>query len=141
MSISATSRDIVNRVKALPELSNRVGFTVGAQDMDPMNDKLTLPFVWIIYTGDNLVSTNEINPGCEFIKLNYIVKVAIDYDRDENELIDTRLPLLHTIADALVGETPAILPGSAWLYEGQSVESIDSDRQVWVQNYSIKFGL
>lgn len=141
MSISLASRDILTRVKALPELENRVGFTVGAQDMDPMNDKLALPFCWIVYTGDNVVANNEVKPSCQLLKLNYIVKVAIDYDRNETELIDVRLPLLHTISSAVGGESPTGLPGSYWMYEGQSVESIDSDRMVWVQNYSIKFGL
>lgn len=142
MSIAITSRDILDRIKAIPELENRVGFTVGGQDMDPMNDKLKTPFVWIVFVTDDVTLQNPVRPSCgDTLKLNYMVKVALDYGRDENKLIDTDLPILHLITSAIHGETPPGLPVSFWQYHNQTLESLDSDRMVWVQNYSIKLGL
>jgi len=137
MSIGIIAQDLVDRVKAITEFSGRVGLAVGGQEHDPINRELTRPAAWVIYVGDDLEDA-AMNPCVEFIKVNFIVKVLVDYD-DEATLVSTHFPLLHNVVREVRGNEP--VPGSPWLYEGQVLEALDSDRMVWAQNYSVKIGI
>ena len=138
MSIEVIAADIVARLRAITELKT-VGFTVGSQEMDPYNRDIPHPSAWVIYTGDDLVDEGgDLNHCSIFIKYNFVVKVIDDWDTDENALLTQRLPLLHTIATAINGNTA--MTGSNWLYEGQGLEELDG-RMVWAQSYSIKVSL
>jgi len=136
--IDVVTQDLVDTVKAVASFSNRVGLAVGGQEIDPINRDLTRPAAWVIYIGDDFVSGNTMNPCNTLIKLNFIVKILIDYDSEAN-LISTHLPLLHEVAQAVQGGEPA--PGSKWLYEGQGLEALEPDRMVWNQQYSIQLGI
>ena len=140
MSIQLATQDLVDRVKAVSSLGGRVGLAVGGQEIDPINRDLALPGAWVVYVGDTLVDASEMNPHFEFIKADFVVKVLVDYDNEAN-LISTHLPLLHEVVQSIRGNNPTLLPGSKWLYEGMGLESLEPSRMVWVQNYSIKFGI
>ena len=141
MSISLASADLVSRIKAIPEFGNQVGFTVGGQDIDPFNEKLEPPFAWIIYVGDDIASENPQRQNCTVLRLNYIVKVAIDYSQNQVKLIDTDLPILHTIPFNVSGKAPSGLPASYWRYGGQTLDALEPDRLVWAQRYSINISI
>lgn len=138
MSIQVISEDIVARLRAIPELQT-VGFTVGSQDHDPYNREIPHPSAWVLYVGDDLVDEgSDLNHCNIFIKHNFVVKILDDWDTNETALLTTRLPLTHTVAKAINGQTA--ITGSNWLYEGQGLEELDG-RMVWAQSYSIKIGL
>lgn len=138
MSISVITQDIVDRVKAIPEFGGRVGLAVGGQEIDPINVELHRPAVWVIYVGDDIISDNEINSCFEIIKLNFVVKILVDYDNETN-LIGTHLPLLHKVVGAVKGNEP--IYGSNWIYDGQGLEALEPSRMVWAQSYSINIGI
>jgi len=135
--IDTISRDLLTRVKTVSAFTNRVGFTVGNQEGDPYNLELPKPFSWIVYLGDDLVNAPN-KPCSEQIKLNYIVKIAVEYGRNESDLLDTTFPILHETVQAIRGGEPVL--GSYWLYEGQVIEEF-TDRLVFAQSYSITIGI
>lgn len=137
-SISTIAGDIVTRIKTISSFGGRVGLAVGGQDVDTTNVDLPRPAVWVVYVGDEVMSANEISPCREVIKLNFVVKVLVDYD-NEAKLISTHLPLLHTVVSTVKGNSP--IAGSKWVYEGQSLEELTPERMVWVQNYSTRIGI
>lgn len=137
-NIDTISQDLVTRVKTVSSFSNRVGFTVGGQDMDPLNRDLDIPAAWCVYTGDEIVSVSPMNPCSSLIKLNFVVKVLVPYPSSETTLLTTYLPLLHEVVSAIQGGSP--VSGSKWLYEGQGLTEM-SERLVWDQSYSVQMGI
>ena len=137
-NITTIAQHLVDTVGAVSAFGGRVGLAVGGQEIDPINRELTRPAAWVIYIGDDFVSGSQINPCSTVVKLNFIVKILVDYDNESN-LISTHLPLLHDVVQAVQGEEP--VTGMKWLYEGQGLEALDSDRMVWNQQFSITMGL
>lgn len=135
IQIDTFSNDILARVKSVTAYNNRVGFTVGNQKGDPVNENAQKPFAWIIFVGDELVEAAEPAPCTEEIKLNYIIQIVVEYGRDENNLIGVSLPLLHETAQAIRGGEP--VQSSWWLYEGQDIIEHKNERIVFAQRYSI----
>lgn len=140
MSLAAAAEDLVTLVKDLPNFNHRVGLAVGGQEVDPINRDVQLPAAWVIYVGDSVDSVAEMNPCVQIIRARFVVKILIPYDNETN-LINDHFPLLHKVVSAVRGSEPLEMPGSAWLYEGQQLESLEPSRQVWSQDYSIKFGV
>jgi len=138
MSIALISQDIVDRLKTVSEFNNRVGLAVGGKDIDPFNRDLQRPAAWAVYVGDDNESETTMNPCSSLIRLNFIVKILVDYGT-EAALISTHLPLLHTTVSAIQGGEP--IKGSKWVYEGQGLEAIEPERTIWAQQYSILTGL
>lgn len=138
MSIDTITQHLVDTVKAVPSFGGRVGLAVGGQEIDPINRELQRPAAWVIYVGDDFVEGNEMNPCQTLIRMNFIVKVLVDYD-NEASLISTHLPLLHEVVQAVQGGSP--VPGMKWLYESQGLEALEPERMVWNQQYSIRTGI
>lgn len=134
MNIEEIADHIITTLKTVSALDNRVGLVVGGKDLDPINKNLTRPACWVVYTGDDNETPSDFSPGCDMMKINFEVRVLIDYD-NENNLKATHLPLLHTIASALRGTSPIL--GTKWVYEGQYLLELTGERMVWNQNYSV----
>ena len=133
MDIGLITQDLVDRVKSVASFTGRVGLALGGQEHDPMNRELTQPFAWVVFIGDDVVDTT-FNACLETIKLNFVVKVVIDYDTEQS-LVTTHFPLLYEVVTTVKGNEPANV-GKNWLYEGQTMEALDADRMVWAQRYS-----
>lgn len=138
MSIELIAQDLVDRLKTVPSFGNRVGLAIGGKDIDPFNRDLPRPAAWAVYVGDDNESEATMNPCSSLIRLNFIVKVLVDYGT-EADLITTQLPLLHTTVQAIQGGEP--VPGMKWVYEGQGLESLEPERSIWNQQYSILMGI
>lgn len=134
MNISVITQDLVDRIKTVPEFGGRVGLTVGGKEIDPFNRDLPRPACWALYVGDDNDVDTPMNPCASLLSLNFVVKILVDYDNEEN-LITTHLPLLHSVVAAIQGGEP--VKGMKWIYQGQGLESLDPDRMVWSQNYTI----
>lgn len=138
IGIRAVTEHLVTQIKAIAAFSNRVGLTVGGKDIDPINRELPHPSAWIVYIGDEVVSSTPMNPCSTLIKLNFVVKVVVDYGTEAN-LTTTQFPLLHNVVSSVQGKEP--VSGSKWLYDGQVLESLEPNRMVWAQSYSAMIGI
>lgn len=140
MSIQHFSQDIVAKVNSVAEFDGRVGLAVGGKQHDPTNQQITMPAAWVIYTGDDLIAGSQMNPQVQNYTCNFVVKILVNY-ADETSLSTVELPLLHKVAKVVQGSEPTNYPGFVWSYDGQGLESLDPDRMVWQQQYSIKLPL
>lgn len=138
MNIETISQDLVTRLKTVSAYNNRVGLTVGGKEIDPFNRDLPRPAAWALYVGDDNNVSSPMNPCASLVQMNFVVKILVDYDNESN-LTSIHLPLLHATAAAIHGGEP--VKGMKWVYEGQGLESLDPDRMVWAQNYTILTGL
>lgn len=127
--------DIIERIKSVTDLNDKVGNVVGLTDIDAMNRHEQPPFVWVWYIGDDPdQQTGYANRCVTKVTSRFIVQVVIDRG-NEQEQINTHLPLLHEIVAAVAGGEPQ--KGVYWLYGGQNLVSIDH-RCVWQQQYSVE---
>jgi hypothetical protein len=133
-AITLCSTDIIQRIKTVPQLGGRVGFTIGGTESDPFNRNLTLPYAWVLYTGDVPQTEPRYSTSCvSQITLQYVVLIATNKGTDY-DYINTHLPLLHDVVAAVAGGEP--VAGSRWLYLGQSLTNIEG-RMVWQQQFTI----
>ena len=137
MEIETVTQDLIARVKAIPAFGNRVGLSVGGQEIDPINRDMPRPAAWVVYVGDDLAQGSAMNPCQTLIRLNFVVKILVDYS-DETTLATTTFPLLHEVVQAVQGGSP--VEGAKWLYESQGLTEL-TERMVWDQSYSILLGI
>lgn len=113
----------------------RVGLAVGAKALDPTMQKVATPAAWIIFTGDQNLSDVEQGECFTSVKMEFIVKVFLDYDT-EQDLLANQYPVLNELITTINGRQG---PNGAkrWKYEGQSLDELTGNRVVFDQRYSI----
>lgn len=136
--IAEIAQDLVTKIKTSNKFGatvKRVGLAAGAKGMDPMMEKAARPAVWVIFVGDeNLEAGDQGDCGAN-IKLNFIVKVIVDYST-ESDLIDNQYPLFEEVINSVHGQSGPI-GAKRWKYEGQSLDELTGSRMVFDQRYSI----
>jgi len=91
--IDVIAQDLVDKVKTIGALSNRVGLAVGGTDIDPINRDLPRPAAWVIFTGIPIVDSSTISTKNVSVQYTFVIKILIDYGT-ESALIATHFPLL-----------------------------------------------
>lgn len=139
-SISALMSDITDKIKIVPSLGGRVGFTAGGKPGDPTMRKAKVPFAWPVYAGD-VPRTNQQNINSTPVTHEVIVKVCLAYTT-EAEMNSVSYPVLQDIINEVTASTIPSIAGycARWTYLGQSLEEID-ERLVYVQRYSVQGNL
>lgn len=113
----------------------RVGLAVGAKAVDPTMQKVPTPAAWIVFTGDTNLSTEEQGECFTSTKMEFIVKVFLEYDT-ELDLITNQYPVLNEVITTVNGRQGP--NGSKrWKYEGQTLDELTGNRVVFDQRYSI----
>lgn len=134
--IGELAQDLVDRLKAIPELDSRVGLAVGGRDKDPLMTKVPLPAVWVVYRGDETLDDTTRGRCVVTVRTSFVVKVLVEY-KNETDLIDVQFPFVESIIKALNGKTPTgLLTTTGWKYEGQTIDEIETNRLVYDQIYS-----
>lgn len=136
--IGSIASDLVTQIKTVSALGNRVGLVVGGTEIDPINRNITLPAVWVIFVGDEAVSDTQFNKS-QSIKLNFVVKVLMDYS-NESDLVDTQFTLLEDVIKAVRGGIPSV-GAKNWRYNGQTLDEMTPERLVWDQSYSTQINI
>ena len=133
--IAEYAQDLVTKLKTIPAFGTtvkRVGVAVGAREIDPTLEKVERPAAWVIFVGDEPISSG--NPCASSLKLNFVVKVLLDYGT-ESELIAAQFPLLEELISTVSGKEGPLM--AKWKYEGQMIDELTKDRMVFDQRYSI----
>lgn len=138
--IDLIAQDIVDTIKTVPELGNRVGLAVGGRDIDPINLDLPHPAAWIVFTGVPVVDSSPSAPRNVAVIYNFEVKILTDYGV-EAQMISTDLPLLEKIIETVKGSEVSGLPYHKWEFGGMVLEELNPDRLVWNISFSISTGL
>lgn len=139
--IAETAQDLIARVKGITSEKfgvnvQRVGLAAGGTAVDPTMEKVEYPVAWVIYVSDQTLDPSDQGScGGALVKLNFVVKIIVNYD-NEKDLIDNQYPLLVEVIQAVNGQQGP--QGSKrWKYEGQGIDELTSNRIVFDQRYSI----
>lgn len=138
--IAESAQDLVAKVKSIASnkfgtTTKRVGLAIGGKSIDPLIEKSPRPLAWIIFTSDENLDTDDQGVCGSYIKLNFVVKLLIDYT-NETDLLTNQLPLLEEVINAVGGQQGPI-GSKRWKYEGQSMDELTATRLVFDQRYSI----
>lgn len=132
--ISTITQDLLNKLKSVPTLGDRVGCTLGGTEADPTLANMPAPFAWVIVQSSQNVDTDR--PKYQRITVNYVVFLGLDYGKGESDFVDTQLTLIEDIARA-VGGTEVSVPGPGrWSYEGCNWIHGDPTRAMYALNFS-----
>lgn len=138
--ISLLASDLLTAAKSVQSnkfgtVVKRVGLAAGAKGMDPTMSKVQTPAAWVVFIGDQNQSISNEGECPTFTKLNFIVKVFMDYTT-EADLITTQYPLLVEVITTINGRQGPV--GSRkWKYEGQTLDEMTGNRVIFDQRYSI----
>lgn len=134
--IKEAALNLINLIKLQPQYGNRVGYAIGARASDPMNNKLPLPFAWVLFMGDGVEKLEPYKQPCVILpRLRFVVRIGMRWANGSisgNDILNDTVLLEDTIT-SIQGQAYG---NSQWRYEGQTLTELD-DRQIWDQSYSI----
>lgn len=142
--ISLLATDLLTAAKSISSNKfgttvKRVGLAAGAKGTDPTMSKVTTPAAWIVFIGDQNLSSQLEGECPTFAKLEFIIKVFMDY-KSEADMIANQYPLLTELITTLNGRQGP-LGSRKWKYEGQTLDELTGNRIVFDQRYSITAAL
>ena len=135
-------RDLLARIRTIPELENSCGMTVGGRADDPGMTNVPLPAAWIMHARDDVIedpkgaddSGSALVPVVESVQYSTSVLIYVPYTT-EAELLDLWFPLLNSVKRAIHAK-PAP-NGSRWRYMGQKLAIVHPKRLAYEQHYSL----
>lgn len=132
--LSTITQDLLNKLKSVPALGERVGCTLGGTEADPILATMPAPYAWVFVQSSQSEDTDR--PRYMRIRVNYVVFLGLDYGQGESDFVDNQLTLIEDVARA-VGGTEVSVPGPGrWAYEGANWVHGDPTRQVYALNFS-----
>ena len=138
--IAEIAQDLITKVKATTGSPfgtpvQRVGLAAGGKGIDPMMERVARPAAWVIYLGDEQLEQGLEGSCGASIRLNFVVKVIMDYDT-ESDLLTNQYPILEAVINGIHGRD-GITGTKRWKYEGQSLDELTGNRMIFDQRYSI----
>ena len=137
--IGELAADLVAKIKQIPSFgvspNQRVGLSVGGTQSDPTISSVTLPAVWVVYTGNQTLDTSDEGQCNPHVRETFVLKILVD-NTSESSLVSINMPLLEEIV-SVVNAQNSILGAKKWRYEGQSIDEISGQRLVFEQRYSV----
>lgn len=133
--ISELTQDLINKIKTVAALQNRVGAAVGGTEADPTMANAPTPFVWVIYGGD--VPAGEVGKSHREVSYQFRAMLTVQYGLGEADLLDVQLKTLEAIPEAVSGKDSIQYAGK-WEYEGSELTTILADRLVYLLTFSVE---
>lgn len=134
--ISELAQDLINKIRTVPELEDRIGLVVGATDSDPQLSKAPLPYGWILY--DASAPFNGDGTGHKYRQeiYGFSILVGIEYGGTETDLLTNGYPLLESIAQAVHGQD-SVPRADLWDYHGCECITRQTDRLIFRLHFSV----
>lgn len=131
--ISELAQNLIDKILTVPALQNRVGMASAGGLSDPSMATVPLPSAWLMYEGDNVVSSDIRGNLPEDITFNFTLAVMVSYT-NQADLINIQLPTIEAIARSVSGKD-STNSALRWKYQGAQLVDIFTDRLV----YELKF--
>lgn len=129
MAIAELSLDLIDKIKTVSALQNRVGLAAAGGPSDPAMQNVPLPAAWLMYSGDSVIDGQPVGMQSEDIRHEFTLMVMISYS-NQTDLINTQLPTLEAIARSVSGKESTSF-AMRWKYQGAQLVDIFSDRLVY----------
>jgi hypothetical protein len=133
--IEQATQGLIDLIKTVPEFENRVGTSVGGTDIDPTMSTVPLPFAWIIFDGDQAQDSGNVGKIMQQVQLRFVVQVVVPNGTQTN-MLTVQYPFLESVIGSVRGQDGPV-GAFKWKYEGQVMDSIQSDYIRFEQYYSI----
>ena len=133
--IAEFTQNLVDKLKAVPALSGRVGLALAGGPNDTAMQNAPLPAAWVRFDGAYPMDTDINGNLCEDIVFEFTALLMISYKTD-GELINTSLPVLDACAQAVSGHDSTDF-GLRWKYQGAQLVDIFSDRLVYEVRFAV----
>jgi hypothetical protein len=136
--ISELTQDLINKIKSVSALQNRVGAAVGGTEADPTMSQAPCPYAWVIYGGSQPTGDSMAEGGRKYrmTMYDFTAVVGITYGISDTDLLNNQLPVLEAIQQAVAG-TEAIKYADLWEYKGEDLAKIEPDRMIYQLKFSI----
>jgi hypothetical protein len=135
MAIAELSLDLIDKIKTIPALGNRVGMAAAGGPSDPAMQNVPLPAAWLMYAGDSIIGGGDRGSQSEDIAHQFTLVVMLSYT-NQTDIINNQLPTLEAIARSVSGKDST---GFAlrWKYQGAQLVDIYTDRLVYELRFMV----
>jgi len=137
MDHGALTLELYNLITAVPEFANITGTNLGGMQPDPTLIQLTPPACWVTFVGDESVEDRQesLPPQQEVMRFIFQAFIYLPMKKQQ-EMIQNWLPLLGKIIPGVRGQASTIT-GHRWVYSGQKLALVNTNRLVYAQRYTI----
>lgn len=132
--IAELAIDLIDKLKTVTALSNRVGMAAAGGAADPAMKSVPLPAAWVAYASDTPIRGTGRGNLAEDSEIRFTVAVLISYT-DQSDLINTQLPTLETIVRSVSGKDSTNF-ALRWKYAGTQLVDVSSDRLVYEMSFT-----
>ena len=133
--IAEFAQDLINKIKTVPALGNRVGFAAAGGATDPSMSSVPLPAGWILFEGESLeLPSNNSTP--QDMIYNFSLALLLSYT-DQQDVINNQLATIEAIARSVSGRE-STNQGSRWFYNGAQLVDVFNDRLVYELSFMVK---
>ncbi len=126
MAIAELATDLLNKLKSVPAMGNRVGLAAAGGITDPNMSSVPLPAAWVMFETD---SPTYRSPSFADNDYTFTAAVMISYV-NQNDLINIQLPTLEALARSVSGQESTDF-AMRWQYQGAQLVDVFTDRLVY----------
>lgn len=132
--ISEFAQNLIDKIKTVPALENRVGLASAGGATDPSMASVPLPAAWLMFEG-NTATSDIYQAPVEDIEYRFTMAVMLSY-ADQLDLINTQYPTLDAIARSVAGKDSTNF-GTKWRYLGAQLVDVFNDRLVYELSFMV----
>ena len=132
--ISEFAQNLIDKIKTVPALENRVGLASAGGATDPSMASVPLPAAWLMFEG-NSVTADVYQAPVEDMEFRFTLAVMVSYV-DQPDLINTQYPTLDAIARSVSGKDSTSF-GTRWRYLGAQLVDVFNDRLVYELSFMV----
>jgi len=132
--IAEFAQNLIDKIKTVPALGNRVGLAAAGGPTDPSMASVPLPAAWLMFEGDN-VDGERFNGPVQDISYRFTLALMVSY-KDQPDLINTQLPTIEAVARSVSGKESTNF-GTRWSYQGAQLVDVFDDRLVYELSFLV----
>jgi hypothetical protein len=132
--IAELAQDLIDKIKAVPALGNRVGMAAAGGATDPSMASVPLPAAWLLYEGDS--SEADYFSPVQDMTYNFSLALMVSYT-DQTSLINNELPTIEAVARSVSGKD-SISSASKYVYQGATLVDVFNDRLVYSLSFMVR---
>lgn len=130
-------QELYSLIVAVNEFADITGTNLGGSEPDPTLLTLTPPACWVSFVGDAQKEPGGNRPPTQEV-LSFIFMAFIYLPMaKQSVMISTYLPLLAKVIKGVRGQESTQNTGHRWVYNGQKLALVNTNRMVYAQRYSI----
>jgi hypothetical protein len=134
--ITELSNDLIEKLKTVPALQNRVGMATAGGPNDPSMQNVPMPAAWVLFEGFDVGNPDPYaGRGAEDVNYRFSAIIMVSYT-NQSETINTALPTILACAQAVSGKESTNF-ALKWKSEGAQIIDVQPDRLVYELRFMV----